>query len=287
MICELCNKELTNYKSLSIHLRYKHKITSQQYYDQFLLKDNTDMCKECGKKCNFVNLSKGYHQFCCRSCKSKSSSRNNVCIFGTEEGKTKIRETLLKKYGVDHSSKIPGISEKRNNTHIKNTGYDLWHDPNILNNKKKIDRKEVLKRYEEKTGYKNPNLNPDVRAKMSKKYRYKDILFDSSWEVAYYIWLVDNCKTFSFHDIEPIEYEYNGKKFNYLADFKTDTGLVEIKGSHLLSWMKQENTKSNAKYKCMLEHNVTIISDKEIKPILEYIQTKYGKDYLKQFRYEK
>ena len=37
----------------------------------------------------------------------------------------------------------------------------------------------------------------------------------------------------------------------------------------------------------MIKNNVKIISDEEIKPILDYINEKYGKNYLKQFKYEK
>lgn len=46
-------------------------------------------------------------------------------------------------------------------------------------------------------------------------------------------------------------------------------------------------SKDYAKYECMIKNNVKIISDEEIKPILDYINEKYGKNYLKQFKYEK
>jgi len=288
MKCELCGRECSTYRALATHLRYKHSdITCQDYYDKFFLKDNNDKCQECGKKCNFENLNKGYYHFCSKSCKSKHMSKNKTCIFGTEEGKQKIRETLLKRYGVTHSSLIPGINEKRNQTHIIKTGYSLWNDPNLIKNRQNLNFKEIYRKYKEKTGYDNPNLNPEVRSKMSKKYKYNDILFDSSWEIAYYIWLKDNNIEFTFHENESLEYEFDGKKYHYIPDFKTKEGYIEIKGNHLLRYMQVTNTKEYAKYKCMIDNKVSIISYKEIKPILEYIQSKYGKDYLQSFRYEK
>jgi len=38
------------------------------------------------------------------------------------------------------------------------------------------------------------------------------------------------------------------------------------------------------KYQCMLDNNVKILREKDIKPILEYINNNYGKNYLKQFK---
>ena len=39
-----------------------------------------------------------------------------------------------------------------------------------------------------------------------------------------------------------------------------------------------------AKHQCMLANNVKIIRVSEMKDILDYIYSKYGKNYLKQFR---
>ena len=286
MICKICNKEVFSYKGLATHLRCSHKLDTKTYYDTYLLKDNEDKCIECGNSCNFISLKLGYHTYCSVSCQSKASNRNRECIFATEEGKNKIRETLLKRYGVDHSSRIPGISKKRSETHIKNTGYDLWHDPNIIKNKK-YNLENYWKNYEEKTGYKHPNYNPEVISKMNRKYRYNNLYFDSSWEIAYYIYLKDHNIDFDFHNNISFEYIFENKKYRYFPDFLINEQYVEIKGKHLLEWMKIPNTKDYAKYECMIKNNVKIISDEEIKPILDYINEKYGKDYIKQFRYEK
>ena len=285
MICKECGKEIATNKGLSIHLRQSHNMTTKLYYDKHLLKENDDKCPECGKQCNFIDITKGYHTYCSVSCQSKASNRNRECFLATEVGKQKIRETLLKRYDVDHSSKIPGINDKRNKTHLEKTGYDLYHDPNIIQKRKENTNNRWIN-YELKTGYKHPNYNPEVLSKMNRKYRYNNVYFDSSWEIAYYIYLIDHNIDFQFH-VNSFEYEFENKTYKYYPDFLINEQFIEIKGKHLLNWMKQNNTKDNAKYNCMLEHNVKIISDEEIKPILDYINEKYGKDYLKQFKYEK
>lgn len=44
--CKLCDKELINSRGLITHLRYNHKdYTTQRYYDEFLKKENEDICK--------------------------------------------------------------------------------------------------------------------------------------------------------------------------------------------------------------------------------------------------
>lgn len=45
--------------------------------------------------------------------------------------------------------------------------------------------------------------------------------------------------------------------------------------------------KDHYKYNCMIKNNVIIISDNDIKFYLDYIENKYNKYYLKQFRYKR
>lgn len=79
------------------------------------------------------------------------------------------------------------------------------------------------------------------------------------------------CKECSFKD-----------KFKHTWKLKTKNELVEIKGPQLLKLMQESNSLDNAKYRCMIDHNVKIITD--CSEYLNYIDEKYGKEYLKQFR---
>ena len=335
MICKECGAECADYRVLGTHISKIHHISTEEYYRKHLLTDNSDKCLECGNECNFINLRLGYHTFCSISCQSKASNRKRECFFATDEGKQKIRETLLKRYGVIHNSYIHGITEKRNKTHKENTGYDLWNDPDVIAkrndtrskhdyteayktaNEKKLVKygnkcnyekvKETIKtkygvenpfqskeimnacwtRYKERTGYDIPAHNPEVIKKAKQRYVYDNQNFDSSWELAYYIWLKDHDVDFVFHpNISFSYYTADGKEHKYFPDFKVKNEYVEIKGDHLLS----EEWTTNEKLECIRTHG-KILCSTEIQPVLNYILLKYGKNYLKQFkkggRYEK
>lgn len=96
------------------------------------------------------------------------------------------------------------------------------------------------------------------------KYKYDGQIFDSSWELAYYIWLKDNNINFEYHTIK-LEYYINGNKHLYLPDFKLGNQLVEIKSNYIL-----EKYTPIEKLQCMLDNSVNIITKNEIKPYLIY-----------------
>ena len=184
----------------------------------------------------------------CRATKLKNhgdATYNNI---------EKAKETCLSKYGATNVSLVPEIVE------------------------------HIFDDYEKRTGFKNPSHNPAVISKMHARYYYDGERFDSSWELAYYIWLKDHNIPFEFH-IDPIDYSYKGKRHRYFPDFKVKNELVEIKGPQLLKLMQESNSLDNAKYHCMIDHNVKIITD--CSEYLNYIDEKYGTEYLKQFRRRK
>lgn len=121
--------------------------------------------------------------------------------------------------------------------------------------------------------------------------------FDSSWEVAYYIWLKDNNIKFEYHT-KMFEYkDENEKTHTYELDFVVDNNgkqeYIEIKRPQFFNnkgelcnifGKKQNEDLSKAKFKCMKENNVKILSKHEIAPILDYINKHYGKQYIRNFR---
>lgn len=77
----------------------------------------------------------------------------------------------------------------------------------------------------------------------------------------------------------------------YFPDFLIEHQYYEIKGNQFFNEAGQlinpfNNTVDTEKYQCMLDNNVKILKEEDIKPILKYITEKYGKDYLKQFKIE-
>lgn len=134
MKCLICNSD---FKNLGTHLRYSHKLKPKEYYDLYLLKDNENKCKHCGKLTNFNKLSKGYNKFCSVRCaayftQNKEDTRNKIkktCLnrygviasvhlcskkYRTEQTK----KAVLKKYNVENVYQLPKIIQKLKNNKI-------------------------------------------------------------------------------------------------------------------------------------------------------------------------
>jgi len=123
-------------------------------------------------------------------------------------------------------------------------------------------------------------------------YQIDSLSFDSSWEVAFYLYHRDKG-----HNIQRestyFEYYVNKTKCLYFPDFKIGSRYYEIKGDQFIVRDSENNiiglkdlfskriTKhSMAKYKCMLDHNVKIITSYEITKYLDYLYENYD---IKQF----
>ena len=83
------------------------------------------LCPECGKRLGYKNFCEGYHKYCCRECKYKSK--------GPVEA---LKQTCLKKYGVDSYSKTPGFSDKVKQICLEKYGFE-----------NALDNKDIRKKY--------------------------------------------------------------------------------------------------------------------------------------------
>ena len=86
MICQICGQEV-NIKGVTLHLR-KHKISSKDYYDKYLKKENEGICMFCKKSTEYIGITKGYRIGCCP------------------------KHTSLIKYGVNNPAKSNIVKEK-------------------------------------------------------------------------------------------------------------------------------------------------------------------------------
>ena len=99
---------------------------------------------------------------------------------------------------------------------------------------------------------------------------YKDIYCDSSWELAFVIYHLDNrmnikrCK-------EHRKYIYKNKEHTYIPDFVTDFGIIEIKGYKTEQWMIKEQSNPDIK----------VLYKEDIQFYMDYVIKKYGNDYIK------
>lgn len=91
-------------------------------------KKNDDKCKICKETVEFISLTRGYEDTCCKQHKSTLASkrRKNTCLkkYGVENAaqnknvKNKIKNTFIENYGVDHPFKNEEIKEKTRKTNL-------------------------------------------------------------------------------------------------------------------------------------------------------------------------
>lgn len=207
--------------------------------------------------------------------------------------KEKIKETNLKKYGVSNAAKNEEIKKKIEFTNRKNHG-GFW------NNQLESDKEKRALTYKvnrEKGKHK-------IRQSRGSLYTYNSIDFDSSAELAFYIYKSDlGCEI----SREPIALEYyvEGKPHLYYPDFKIGETLYEIKGSFGINYkgeftlpiwsfkkilreepdsfkaMKRiikEDKLYKEKHKIALENNVVILKsdDEELNNCMRYCENKYN-----------
>lgn len=217
--------------------------------------------------------------------------RTNIERYGVENPlqSTAVQEKRKKlyreKYGYEHQSQNPKVKRKKEQTFLKHFGTKYGFSSEEV--KEKIKRTN-LKKY----GVENYSQTLE-----SKKYRKSNIFFngfhfDSTWELAYYIYCVDHNIEIEVFPIS-IPYSYLNCKYYYQPDFLINKKqLVEIKGPQFFDENQNlinpydrsvhSDGKNKAKQECMKRNNVQIISLNEIHPYLEHVNTKYGSDFLKE-----
>lgn len=222
-----------------------------------------------------------------------------------KEIRNKIKNTLIDKYGVDAYAKTDEFKEKFKNTCIERYGVDNPNKSDIVKEKKK---EIFLEKYGCETPFQDESVKDKIKQTLIEKYgvhnsfllvskySYDNERFDSSWELAFYIYhkdkghsIIRTSKTFA--------YAYNKKIHCYTPDFKIGNRYYEIKGEQFLVRYKNGNIKGmkcpfdkslnnlyNAKYKCMIKHNVIIIDYNRIQKYLKYVVKEYGLNYLSTFK---
>lgn len=179
--------------------------------------------------------------------------------------KNKIKQTLLKNYGVDNISKLPAVKEKKLKK-MKSTSLDKY-------------------------GVEWPFQNPEVFAKSRRKLVYDNVQFDSFPEIAYYIWLKDHNIKFEYQPKTVFKYSYDGKDHFYHPDFLLvkENQFIEIKSSSSFIYGKMVchfdrslDGLMEAKHQCMLNNNVYIMLTEEYMQYIKYVEKKFGRNFRKQ-----
>ena len=105
-------------------------------------------------------------------------------------------------------------------------------------------------------------------------YKFNNIVFDSSWELAVWIYHVDHHIDIERQPIQ-LHYEMNGSMHMYLPDFAIDGKLVEVKGDQMFDKagnpIFDNKHPWKEKYQCMIDNNVIIWRYRNVKPFLDYV----------------
>ena len=302
--CEKCKTEdsyqyrnLKNFSELLCHSCRRYK---NYHNPEFLkrLKEKTEKTslEKYGVK-HYTNREKAY---------STCIKNNGGLGFGSEKIKTKIQLTNIKNHNnpeyrntdkmIETANINGGCGAARKSTKIKmettlyeRTGYKHnWSIPE----ERKVAFEKIKISNKEKYGVENVMQVPEIRAKIHKKYFYDNVYFDSSWELIYYIWLKDNNINFKYQK-DKIPYYYKNKLKYYEVDFTVNGKYVELKGPQFFDengkminiYDRTLDAAANYKYYCMLMNHVDIITN--IEPYKNYINNKYGKNYINSFKKEK
>lgn len=244
--------------------------TIQEYLSQPQKEKVIYDCEDCGK-----HVEKGGKAFRknphlkCKSCYmlSKYGVTTNIA---RSECREKSKKTIIEKYGsYENYTKIRIENSKK----AVKEKYGVENNFQRQDVKDKIHEKLDYKKMREKTNQTNiERYGTPVTGKIT--HIYKGVVFDSSWELAFWIWCEDNGKSIK-RNLNPI-FSKSGKK--YYPDFVVDGKLYEIKGDFLT---KQDGYED--KLEAFIVNHVEVLMSKEIQPILKYIYKKYGKNYLKKF----
>ena len=241
----------------------KHKNTEEQKNNELIewLSSNP-RCECCGKV-----MTKKFRsgRFCSISCANK---RNH-----SEETKNKIR---LSTRGSKRSAEQTILRKERNLERY-------YESPKVCNycGKELPFEQRNLKYCSiecRESGMAESSFNKLHRIDTSKHWRgnfkwgtYKGFWCDSSWELAFVMYCLDNgINVVQNHDF--FNYTYEGKTHRYTPDFIIDGTYIEIKGyftdkdrEKLLQFPKDKNIK--------------LITNKDIKKYINYAKSKYGIRY--------
>ena len=220
-------------------------------------------------------------------------------ISKTNECKEKIKRTCLKKYGVEYSFQSENNKTKAKKTFIEKYGVEHpMKNQEIANKvaeKNRLNREAAAEKARQtcldKYGVEHPMQDINIQNSIKKKYFYMGTNFDSSWELAFWIFNIDNGNSIKRCD-KSFEYFYNNEKHTYTPDFEVNGKLYEIKGLQFFEakdtsrkminpFDRSQDELFEAKHQCALHNNVIFITD--CKEYIDYVNNTYTKDFLNLF----
>lgn len=257
--CNICGKEFENGRQFGGHITAIHNPETRKSLSKALTLDRTVVkktCEKCGKEFEIErtvkkdgthSISKKEKRFCSRSCANghKQTPEQN-----------KNRSKRLR---------------KRKQRFCKEC------DKNISYHNKYGYCNDCLRRQ----SFYRENLSISIKGKSGgvrkggghgKSGWYKGYWCDSSWELAFVIYNLENGIEFE-RNKQGFEYELEGEKYKYYPDFLMEDGsYIEVKG-----YMDKKSTAKHQQFKGVLK----VLEEDDMTPYLKYAINKHGKDYIK------
>lgn len=261
---------------------YTHKNSNENFVNDIILKRKATKKKLYNDE-NYCNVEK------CKQTKFERYNDPNYCnmeknkqtryehngdgIYHSKESLHKMNQTTLKHFGVKWSLSSQKVREKGKETKLRKYG-----DKNYSN------REQFLKTLTKRFG----------KARCPQYvYFYNGKYFDSGTELCFYIYCIDHNIDIKQSELRIKYISDDGKVSYYFPDFEINGEIIEIKGDHFLNEKNElinpyDNNKLNlAKTKCMKDNNVRIIRFSELKEVYDYVESKYGKDFIKNQKLKK
>ena len=203
--------------------------------------------------------------------------------FESKEIREKAVKSVIQNYGVDNVFKSDSVKRKIAETNISRYGVAKTFCSKSIQEK-------CRQTFNAKYNGNSPMVDPEVRAKTRKRYTYEGLQFDSSWEVAFYIFHKDAGHDIVLHPRHGFEYYHNDKRHWYFPDFIVNGKYYEIKGSQFFDgtgnlvnpFDPSINEQWKYKLQCMKDNNIAIITD--CTEFIRYVCLTYGKEYIRSFR---
>lgn len=203
------------------------------------------ICKFCNKECVNANSHRNHERLCPMN-PDRNYISHTLGIKPWNKGLTKETNERVAKFGKTHSEKYSG----------KNSPwYGKHHSMETIEK-----MKETCGGYRQGSG-------------RGKHGWYKGYYCDSSWELAFVIYNLEHDIKFE-RNRKVFTYNYKNKNHTYMPDWIVDNKYIEIKGYCNEQW--QAKLAQFPK-----DEILEVLTKNEMKPYIDYVIEKYGKDYIK------
>lgn len=267
------NRNHDHGKKVSLHYQDK----KQQELEKWI--SERHICQKCGK---VMTEKFGSGKFCSRSCANSrvQTEDSNRKRSSTIRNKTSIEYTNIPKHTVKCPIDKPTKGERNRFNYIDNPSYCkiCQRELPYEHRQNQTCCKECTNRLHSVTmhnNYKNGSIH-QCSIKRYKYGTYNGVHCDSSWELAFVLYLIDNHISFTRNVKEYFSYVYNGEEHLFYPDFIIDNEFYEIKN------YKSALTDAKIKYfpKDKILH---ILYFEDIKKYLQYAKENYGEKFIEMY----